>query len=146
MSLQNMPFAKRLEVMERIAGVIVDVLVERGPLNREALMLYTQREWKSQGYGWLSSDDLRVTLLAASTSGRQGDTALDRILHDSNSFLYSAARVDGDGVAPALLPAPRDYVEAFYDLFERYSALRKNPELAQLPDSLLDELFGRMEF
>lgn len=147
MSLQNMPPVQRLERIEKIAGVIVDVLVERGSLNWDALMLYAQRKWSdSKAEDWVSGEDLRVTLMAASSNNQRGDGALDRISYDSRSFLYSVARSDSDGAAPAQLPAPRNYVEAFYDLFERYSALKANPELAQLPESLLDELFGKIEF
>lgn len=143
MSLQNMPFAKRLEFMEEIAAVIVRVLDERGPLNMEALTLFTQRAWReTAGLGWLSSGDLRATIVSASTSSSSRDNNLDKIGYNSNTFLYFLR--GAEEVEKEKLPAPRDYVEAFYNLYDRYDALRKNPEMCHLPDNLLDDLFGEI--
>lgn len=143
MSLENMPFVKRMEFMERIAAVIVDVLSEYGPLSQEAVTFFVQRAWRKGDHdGWLSANDLRVTLLAATSSSNSGKDKLDDIAYSHNTFLYSLK--DAPEAEP-ILPSPRDWVEAFYTLYERYDAVRRNPQLNNLPEGLLDEMFGKLD-
>lgn len=122
----------------RFVDAMVEALSVYGPLNHEAMFSFVDSFLTRDGVDPLEGRDFEPALTLALGLA---DGFPARIIVDESTELY---KLVSEPNAPQRVPAPKDFVQSFYRLHERYEAvLERHPE-ERLPDEVMDSLFGRL--
>lgn len=122
----------------RIVDAMVEALTVYGPLSHEAIFSFVDAFLARDGVDPLESSDFEPALTVALGLA---DGFPGRIFMDEARELY---KLRSDPYAAQRVPAPKDFVQGFYRLYERYEALLERHPEDRLPDEVMDSLFGRL--
>lgn len=122
----------------RIVDAMVEALTVYGPLKHDAMFSFVDVFLARDGVSVLEFHDSAPSFQVALGLA---DGFEARIFVDDSTGL---CKLVSDPDAPQRVPAPKDFIQSFYRLYERYEALLERHPEDRLPDEVMDSLFGRL--
>lgn len=128
-----MPFKQRqIALQKMVEDFILPVLRERGPLSHEGIIHFAHKKVvKTEGV-WYTRGEI-----AAGIAWAEGTNILSN-WGDNRKFLVHILG-EQDNLEP-FTPSPRDYTDAYYELWDYIQLLKDNPGLAQAPTEWIEAM------
>ena len=133
MSIYDKPFDERVAYFESNAVHLVAALKKHGPLNQEGLYFFVKQGFLAEGK--------EVPIRLSEFGGHIRYCLSKKIIYDSQ-VTYGLVCLPDEVHSPARLPTPNDYVANYYNLLERYEALKEMGEVS-IPESVISGILGR---